>query len=65
MGMLREQLKWPNDIYGPAGVKLGGVLCQSSVARTSTGSGGGSGGRGGFYVVAGLGLNVLNALPTR
>jgi hypothetical protein len=43
-------------------VKLGGVLCQSAVARRPPG-GGGDG--GGFYVVAGVGLNVLNHLPTR
>ena len=56
-----RQLKWPTVSDGPGGVKLGGVLCQSAVARRQPGGGGG----GGFYVVAGVGLNVLNSRPTR
>jgi len=61
------RLKWPNDIYLLSGsssgsastkIKVGGVLCQSTVATGAAGSG------KPFRVVAGVGVNVLNSQPT-
>ena len=45
------RIKWPNDLYS-GGVKIGGVLCQSTYAN------------GRFDVVIGVGLNLDNAEPT-
>eukprot|EP00940_MAST-03C_sp_MAST-3C-sp2_P000136 g136.t1 len=45
-------LKWPNDIYAKRKLKVGGVLCQSSIFR------------GTFEVVVGVGLNVNNDAPS-
>ena len=45
------RIKWPNDLYG-AGLKLGGVLCQSAYRNAR------------FHVVIGVGLNLTNAQPT-
>jgi biotin--protein ligase len=45
------RIKWPNDLYG-AGLKLGGVLCQSAYREAR------------FHVVIGAGLNLANAQPT-
>ena len=61
------RLKWPNDIYivktdssltvMSTKTKIGGVLCQSTVAAGAvTGKP--------FRVVAGVGVNVLNSQPT-
>ena len=57
------RLKWPNDVYlvdGASRIKIGGVLCQSTVV---TGGAGSVSGRP-FRVVAGIGINVLNSEPT-
>ena len=52
-GRVGARIKWPNDVYTADGaVKLGGVLCQSSI----------HGGK--FEVVTGVGLNVANDTPT-
>jgi biotin--protein ligase len=62
------RLKWPNDVYlarapsqAPGGseerVKIGGVLCQSSVVIGAA--------EKPYRVVAGVGINVLNAEPTK
>eukprot|EP01113_Clastostelium_recurvatum_P033643 TRINITY_DN4474_c0_g1_i1.p1 TRINITY_DN4474_c0_g1~~TRINITY_DN4474_c0_g1_i1.p1 ORF type:complete len:200 (-),score=39.62 TRINITY_DN4474_c0_g1_i1:22-621(-) len=45
------KIKWPNDIYGD-GLKIGGVLCQSSYFNSQ------------FDVIVGVGLNVNNTEPT-
>eukprot|EP00743_Colponemidia_sp_Colp-15_P009331 GILK01010199.1.p1 GENE.GILK01010199.1~~GILK01010199.1.p1 ORF type:complete len:354 (+),score=34.20 GILK01010199.1:82-1143(+) len=47
------RIKWPNDVYG-AGVKLGGVLVQSSYASTQKF----------FDVTVGFGININNEHPT-
>lgn len=47
------KLKWPNDLYWGREVKLGGIICEGSVA---------AGGR--VSIVVGLGLNISNSLPT-
>jgi len=47
-------IKWPNDIYTSKGVKIGGVLCQSSY-RNDTRD---------FDICVGIGLNVSNKEPT-
>jgi biotin--protein ligase len=62
------RLKWPNDIYilgsksgsttAATKTKIGGVLCQSTVA-----AGGGAGCKP-FRIVAGVGINVLNSEPS-
>jgi BirA family biotin operon repressor/biotin-[acetyl-CoA-carboxylase] ligase len=44
---LATTLKWPNDVLAPDGRKLAGVLCEAA-------TGGGS-----SFVVAGIGINVL------
>ena len=48
------RIKWPNDLYTADGVKVGGVLCQSSWSSSANE----------FVVTTGLGLNVSNAAPT-
>jgi BirA family biotin operon repressor/biotin-[acetyl-CoA-carboxylase] ligase len=40
------RIKWPNDVLAPDGRKLAGILCE------------GSAGRGGTWLVAGIGVNV-------
>ena len=30
MDVVEVRIKWPNDVYGPRGVKIGGVLCEST-----------------------------------
>lgn len=32
--MVDVRIKWPNDVYGPQGVKIGGVLCESTYSMT-------------------------------
>ena len=46
------RIKWPNDVYADAKLKIGGVLCQSHH----------DGGR--FVVTTGVGINVGNERPT-
>jgi len=48
------RLKWPNDVYGPQGVKIGGVLCESTYCMVEKT----------FNVTVGCGLNVSNTEPT-
>lgn len=50
---LDVRIKWPNDIYTSQGVKLGGILCQSSYVPGSL-----------FDIIVGVGLNVSNTTPT-
>jgi len=45
-------IKWPNDVYTSKGVKIGGVLCQSSFKD------------GVFDICVGVGINVSNKEPT-
>lgn len=59
-GVLGVRIKWPNDVYalvkGEGGkvekVKMGGILVNSNYAG------------GQFRIMAGCGVNILNALPT-
>ncbi|GAX75825.1 hypothetical protein CEUSTIGMA_g3268.t1 [Chlamydomonas eustigma] len=46
------RIKWPNDIYSTAGLKLGGILIHTTWSSDS------------FNVVTGIGLNVTNGQPT-
>ena len=52
LGSAAVRIKWPNDLYAE-GLKIGGVLCQSSYWK------------GDFVVTVGLGLNVANQRPTK
>lgn len=48
------RIKWPNDVYGPQAMKIGGVLCESDYSmETKT-----------FNVTIGCGINVKNSTPT-
>ena len=49
---LNLKLKWPNDIYAPNGVKLGGVVVYSSIFRQKV------------QINAGMGVNLSNEDPT-
>ena len=46
------RIKWPNDVYTADGLKVGGILCQSTYMS------------GHFDVTIGIGLNVSNSAPT-
>lgn len=45
------RIKWPNDLYG-AGLKVGGILCQSAYQN------------GHYWVTTGVGINLANTMPT-
>lgn len=51
-GEVLLSIKWPNDLYSADGLKVGGILCQSTFRE------------GRFFLVAGVGLNVDNRNPT-
>ncbi len=51
-GLVR--VKWPNDLLGPGGAKLAGVLAEADLSGGGTGTGEGQSGA----IVVGIGLNV-------